>query len=161
VALAFTPDGQTLLSSNEQELVTMWDVQRGERLKTIPGMGETYWPGSVAFSADGSLLAVLSSDQTVKVWKVYHGALLRTFPSSAGRPWSVGWSADQRLLASGTDEGAVLLWEMRTGQYLMTLRGDRPYECMNISGMTGITQAQKASLKALGAVEKEDGTKHR
>ena len=34
--------------------------------------------------------------------------------------------------------------------------GERPYEGMNISGVTGITEAQKASLKALGAIELAD-----
>jgi hypothetical protein len=30
---------------------------------------------------------------------------------------------------------------------------DRPYEGMNIAGVTGLTEAEKATLKALGAVE--------
>ncbi|WP_293337583.1 hypothetical protein [Microcoleus sp. CAWBG58] len=29
---------------------------------------------------------------------------------------------------------------------------DRPYEGMNITGVTGITQAQKATLEVLGAI---------
>jgi len=29
----------------------------------------------------------------------------------------------------------------------------RPYERMNITGITGLTEAQKSALKALGAVE--------
>jgi hypothetical protein len=32
-------------------------------------------------------------------------------------------------------------------------RSDRPYEGMNITSITGITDAQKATLKELGAVE--------
>ena len=72
----------------------------------------------------------------------------------AGRPCSVAFSTDQRLLAGGTDEGTILLWELQTGQLLQTLRSDRPYERMNISSVTGITEAQKASLKALGAMER-------
>jgi hypothetical protein len=32
-------------------------------------------------------------------------------------------------------------------------RPDRPYERLNITGATGLTEAQKAALKALGAVE--------
>jgi transcriptional regulator with XRE-family HTH domain len=39
------------------------------------------------------------------------------------------------------------------GECLQTLRADRPYERMNITGATGLTEAQKASLRALGAVE--------
>lgn len=33
------------------------------------------------------------------------------------------------------------------------LQAPRPYEGMNINGITGLTAAQIASLKALGAVE--------
>jgi hypothetical protein len=36
---------------------------------------------------------------------------------------------------------------------LKTLRIDRPYEGMNITGVTGLTDAQKSTLKALGAVD--------
>lgn len=38
-------------------------------------------------------------------------------------------------------------------EILKTLRADRPYEGMNITGVTGITEAQIATLKALGALE--------
>jgi len=34
-----------------------------------------------------------------------------------------------------------------------TLRTPRPYEGMNIAGVAGLTEAQKSTLKALGAVE--------
>jgi len=33
------------------------------------------------------------------------------------------------------------------------LKNERPYEGMNITGVVGSTAAQKATLKALGAVE--------
>jgi hypothetical protein len=42
---------------------------------------------------------------------------------------------------------------LQTGECLKTLRSDRPYERMNITGVKGLTEAQKATLKALGAVE--------
>jgi hypothetical protein len=38
-------------------------------------------------------------------------------------------------------------------EYLKTLRRDRPYERLNISGIKGLTSAQKATLLTLGAVE--------
>ncbi len=153
MALTFTPDGTTLLSSNAQNLVTVWDVKSGHCLRTLPGNGETYWLGSVAFSADSSLLAAASNDQTVKIWNVGTGQLLRTFPCHAGRPWVVALSTDQQLLASATYEGAIMLWERQTGKHLVTLQSERPYERMNISGVTGITEAQITSLTNLGAIE--------
>jgi WD40 repeat protein len=62
-------------------------------------------------------------------------------------------SPDGTKLASCGDDGAILLWDLDRGDYLQTLRRDRPYERMRIEGLTGITTAQRAALMALGAVE--------
>ena len=44
----------------------------------------------------------------------------------------------------------------RPASVATTLRADRPYERVNITGVTGVTDAQKVVLKALGAVEDDD-----
>jgi hypothetical protein len=36
---------------------------------------------------------------------------------------------------------------------MMKILSDRPYEGMNIAGVKGLTEAEKAMLKALGAGE--------
>ena len=41
---------------------------------------------------------------------------------------------------------------LKSNQCLATL-SDRPYERMNITGATGLTEMQRAALRALGAVE--------
>ena len=50
---------------------------------------------------------------------------------------------------------AINIWDITTGKALKTLRLDRLYEGMNITGVKGITEAEKATLKALGAIEIE------
>jgi hypothetical protein len=45
-----------------------------------------------------------------------------------------------------------MLWDIKTGECLKTL-SEKPYEGMNITGITGITEAEKATLKTLGAIE--------
>jgi hypothetical protein len=49
-----------------------------------------------------------------------------------------------------------MIWDLRTGEYLQTLRRDRPYERLNITGIRGLTDAQKATLRALGAIEDDE-----
>jgi hypothetical protein len=39
------------------------------------------------------------------------------------------------------------------GEHLQTLRRDRPYEWLDITGIRGLTEAQKETLRALGAFE--------
>jgi hypothetical protein len=47
-----------------------------------------------------------------------------------------------------------VLWDLDSGTQLQTLRRDRPYERLEIIGLTGITDAQRTALLALGAVER-------
>src|SRR5947199_3059829 len=56
-------------------------------------------------------------------------------------------------LASCGEDGAITIWDLHSGEHLQTLRRDRPYERLNITGIRGLTEAQKASLCALGAIE--------
>ena len=57
------------------------------------------------------------------------------------------------IVVSSSDDETIRLWDMQTGNCLHILRLDRPYEGMNITGVTGLTSAQRSMLKSLGAVE--------
>ena len=46
------------------------------------------------------------------------------------------------------------LWAAGSGACLRTLRSDRRYERLDITGLTGATEAQRAALLALGAVDR-------
>jgi hypothetical protein len=51
------------------------------------------------------------------------------------------------------DDGAIRLWDLYSGEPLQMLRRDRLYEQLTITGIQGLTEAQQASLRALGAFE--------
>jgi hypothetical protein len=55
--------------------------------------------------------------------------------------------------ASGGEDGVVQFWDARRFARQRTLRPDRRSERMDITGLTGVTPAQRVALLALGAVE--------
>jgi WD40 repeat protein len=50
---------------------------------------------------------------------------------------------DGRRLASCGDDGAILLWDLESGEPLQTLRRDRPYRRLDITGIWGLSEAQR------------------
>ncbi|MBE9162442.1 MULTISPECIES: hypothetical protein [Microcoleaceae] len=62
------------------------------------------------------------------------------------------FSADGQILLSGGIDLTLKLWDFATGCCMRMLMGDRLYEGMNIQGATGLTNAQKTTLKALGSL---------
>jgi hypothetical protein len=50
------------------------------------------------------------------------------------------------------------LWDTSSGALRRTLRAERRYEALDITGLTGITEAQRGTLFALGAVERRGST---
>ena len=64
-------------------------------------------------------------------------------------------SPNGRLLARCGDDNTIQVWDLHSSEHLRTLRHDRPYERLTITGIRGLSEAQKASLRALGALEDE------
>ncbi|MBD3887242.1 PD40 domain-containing protein [Phormidium tenue FACHB-886] len=157
-SIAWSPDGKTIASGSDDQQIRIWDVPAGQVLRAW--QAHTNWIWSVAWSPDGTRLISSSADQTIKLWNPRNGQLLRTLQGHTGfvlsvayRPTSTDATPPKPIIASGSWDETIKLWNPQTGECLRTLRSDRPYEGMNITGITGVSEAQKATLKALGAIE--------
>ncbi len=157
-AIAFNPSGDILASGSIERAVGLWDVATGACLQTL--LGHTHFVWSVAFSPDGRLLASGSFDRTIRLWDFHTGQCLQVLEGHESGVFSVAFipqsgidSPNRQLLASSSADATIRIWDIATGECVQILRSPRPYEGMNIAGITGITDAQKATLKALGAVD--------
>ncbi|GAB1542432.1 NB-ARC domain-containing protein [Scytonema sp. NUACC21] len=149
-SVAFSPDGKLLVTTSPDGTMRLWSVYTHECLKVL--QVNTGWLQLVIFSPDSRILACCSQDFTVQLWDVSMGRCLKTLQGHTGRVWSVAFHPDSQTLASSGEDETIIIWDTITGNCLTTLKADKPYERMNITGVTGLSPVTIGTLKVLGAV---------
>ena len=152
LSVVFSPGADILASASGDQTIKLWEVNTRECLKTF--LGHTSRVRTIAFSSDGKILASGSDDQTVQLWDISTGTVLKTLQGHQKAVRSIAFSPNSPLLATSSEDETIKLWDVETGQCVKTMRIARPYEGMNIKNASGLTTAQKNTLKALGALEK-------
>jgi WD40 repeat protein len=154
MSVAWSPDGSLLASGGggrEGGQLFVWKMQSGERVHIVAGHADVV--SSVVWSPCGKVLISGDSDGRLRWWEVESGQCLRVREGHQGMVQALKVCPDGSMLASCGDDGAIRLWDLHSGESLRTLQRDRPYERLNITGIRGLSHAQKASLHALGAFE--------
>jgi WD40 repeat protein len=123
------------------------------------GRSSEGWNGSsgggrvIAFSPRGDLLAHGIEEVSLVIRDVRSGTVIHMLRGHTSTIIGLDFSPTEPILASSGWDGPIRVWDVETGACLHTLRVPGPYDGMNITGVTGISEAQKAALKTLGAVE--------
>ena len=157
MSVAFSPDGSRLASagsgSRDSGELVVWDAQSWQPVQALAERGGVI--SAVAWSPDGSRLVSGGGDGKLCWWDLPGFECARVREAHQGMVQALKMSPDGSLLASCGDDGAIRLWDLERGEQIQTLRRDRPYERLNITGIRGLTEVQKATLRTLGAVEDE------
>ncbi|MEM7063381.1 MAG: NB-ARC domain-containing protein [Cyanobacteria bacterium P01_B01_bin.77] len=153
-SVVFSPDSRFLASGSKDSTIRLWCTQSKRCLNLL--QGHTSWVQSVAFSPKAPILASGSEDLTVRLWHIESGKCLHTLQGHTSWVRSVAFSPDGQILVSGSNDGTIRLWNVETGECVDVLRAPRPYEGTNITGIRGLTDAQLASMLALGAVDSSE-----
>ncbi len=150
-AIAFHPDSHLLASSGEDDTIRLWQIETGKCISILEG--HSGWVRSIAFSADGHLLASGGEDRTINVWSVETGQCLAALKGHTDRVRSITFRSSGYELVSGSDDGTIRIWKDITSNESVVLHCERPYEGMNITNASGLSEAQKSTLLALGSIE--------
>jgi WD40 repeat protein/transcriptional regulator with XRE-family HTH domain len=155
--VAWSPDGTQLVSGSGDRAsgeLFVWDARRGSRSQMLgahPSMVT-----AVAWGAGEDTVVSGGADGALRWWDLQRSLCLEVRHGHRGVVQALRRSPDGTRLASCGDDGAVRIWDLRSGAHLTTLRRDRPYERLDITGIRGVTEAQLAMLRMLGAIERRN-----
>jgi WD40 repeat protein len=143
-AIAYSPDGRTLISGCDDHLVRLWDAASGKELRRF--RGHSYRVVAVAFSPDGKAVASAApgGDQTIRLWETATGKELW---QTKGHALSLAFSPDGKVLASGGLDKRIHLLDAATGKVQGQLRGHK-------QPITSVAFSPKADVLASASGDK-------
>ena len=129
--VAFTPDGDRLLTGGADGTARLWDISPtgGRDWLTVPGPADRQ--GGVSFSPDGTSFAVPRQVTGVTIRDVETGAKIITLKGHDATIRRMAFSPDGTRLAGSAGSGpgdpqanrTVPVWDVTTGELVMTLTG--------------------------------------
>ena len=156
----FSGDGRHLLSAGYDQTLRLWETGSGQLLATWPTGDAVYL--TLALHPNNRVVAAGGNDNLIHLLDFETGRMLGELAGHSRHVLCVRFSPTGQILASTSGDGAIKLWdtcalemEAARDRCLQTLQSPGPYMGMNITGVTGISGAQREALKALGAVKSE------
>jgi WD40 repeat protein len=117
--IAFSPDGDKLVSTIWGSQLFLWRVSDGTLLNSLTEEGETY--GSMALSPDGKTLAV--EGFVKRLYQLADDSFQEILHFEGGG--SLTFSPDGKVLASGVGDGEIYLSRVSDGSIITKLNGQQ------------------------------------
>ncbi len=116
-SVAFSSDGQRLVTSSLDQTVRVWDSVIGEERLSLKG-------GScAALSRDEKWLVSGGSDKVLRVWDASNGQEKLALKGHTDNISGVAFSLDGQRVASASDDQTVRVWDVASGKESLTLKG--------------------------------------
>jgi WD40 repeat protein len=120
-SVAYSPDGQCVVSGSGDKTVRIWSAATGEPMHVLVGHSKTV--ASVAYSPDGQYIASGSHDETVRMWDAATGKSLNVFEGHSGSVNSVACSPDGQCIVSGSCDKTLRTWSTAMSKLLYVSEG--------------------------------------
>lgn len=108
-ALAFSPDGRTVVSTAGRTLF-VWNVTAGREVNRVQLESKHFM--DAAFTPDGRKLITVSKEGTARVWDTANWTCERSFAWNVGPLRAVAVAPDGTRAAVAGDAGRVVVWDL-------------------------------------------------
>ncbi|MFZ4701914.1 MAG: WD40 repeat domain-containing protein [Candidatus Methylumidiphilus sp.] len=127
-AVAFAPDGKTLLTGSRDNTAKLWNAITGIELRQMQHAASV---NAVAFSPDGKTVLTGSNDTTARLWDAATGTELRRLQHDE-EVNEVAFSPDGKTVLTGSFyDKTARLWDLVTGKPLLMLKHESKYGGFN------------------------------
>ncbi|MEO0395383.1 MAG: TIR domain-containing protein [Cyanobacteria bacterium P01_A01_bin.137] len=109
--VAFTPDGQRLVSGSDDRTLRIWDLQGNPVGPPIEGHTDDV--NAIAFSPDGQRFVSTSRDQTLRLWGIDGSPIAGPFNGHLSDVVDVAWSLDGQYIVSASRDQTLRLWDLQ------------------------------------------------
>lgn len=109
-ALAFSPDGRSLLTASHDATARVWDLNDGSELHEIRRFEHQGPINAACFHPTGQFVATASEDHTARIWDVGNGQAIHYLPQE-GPVTSVAFHPKKPYIVTGDAKGELVLWE--------------------------------------------------
>jgi RNA polymerase sigma factor (sigma-70 family) len=120
-AMAFSPDGRTLVTGGLASGLRVWDPIHGRELRQLARDCGNPW--AMTFSPDGNTLAVAAGGQSIRLFDWRTGKDLFPMSGHQNSIKSTVVSADGNSVATISYERTILVWDAVTGRQRYRLDG--------------------------------------
>ena len=133
-SIAFTPDGQRLISASDDKTIRVWDLATGKSatLRGEIGEGDAGKVLTIAVSPDGRLLAAGGrlktdgiEDFPIRLYDLASGGIVGLFRGHQDAVLSLAFSPDGSTLASGSADDVAIVWNVESRQPAARMEGHK------------------------------------
>jgi WD40 repeat protein len=117
-------------TSDDDVMVTPWDVATGKRIRELQGKGGV---GGMVFSRDGKTLATAGPRDGVRLWEVDSGKIIFETGQAHPQAISVALSTDSKKVACGTLDSSIRVWDIAAQKEISQPSNQGPVQALALA----------------------------
>jgi WD40 repeat protein len=143
-AIAFAPDGKTVLTGSEDKTAQLWDAATGKPVG--PALQHDNWVAGVAYSRDGKIL-LTHDHKAAHLWEAATGRKIAALTHPDGIV-TAGFSPDGTLYTQGSKDG-LRLWDLGPIQRVAPPHTDPALVQLRVQVLTGLVREPNGVLRVI------------
>lgn len=112
----FSPDRKLLLTADNRETVSLWEIATGRRLRVLTGHNRRV--RKALWSSDQQRALTAADDGTARLWDLATGECLSVFEGHRAEVMDATWTSDAKLALTGSADQTARVWDVASGECL-------------------------------------------